>query len=1088
MPQPLKVLQASAGSGKTFSLTAHYLTLLFTSKNAYREILAVTFTNKATEEMKSRILQVLSGLARGDQKYDNVGMIILKAHPFLNAGLLKIQAREHYQQILHDFGSFSVNTIDGFVQKVIRGFAFELGIDPGYGLEMNTGKVIEEVANRLNDKLSTHPKLIKWIINLAIDRIEDDKSWNYHDDLIELANEIFKERFQPFDRALQVLLLDQDSDSLFDEYTRLTKSLINNFEAALKEVIAEAAEIFASTDTDILQKKTTSPLNKLTKLKKGLLNEEQFSKLSEYKNNPDIWIKKGCQSDLYQRLNPILVRLFTIYNEGLGAYNLAKIVVGKIYYLRLMQEMTLLLKDYRKESGSLLISDAPLLLQGIAGSDTGNPSFIWEKMGNRYTHFLFDEFQDTSVSQWESFRPLLKNALASASGKQTDHLIVGDVKQAIYRWRNGDWSILHSGIKEAIHREQIVEEQLDSNYRSTEQIIDFNNALFDYAPRALQDILNHTIEKQANSDLLKWWQLKGYNSLVTEVYAQARQLPHANTLKGGSVYFKSLSTDDDTDEKKLKVEAYRKQALGLTVLEIRRLIDEKAYAYHDISILVTSNAEAGKAVQALMVAGIPVISGDALKIAGNLGVKLILNTLKVLSDASSESAINKASCINLYAALRQVKLPVQSFIGLENRDIESLEGLLPIKFCRSYQHWLHLPLAELVEKIIGAYELNLTVYKEHLAYLFAFRDLVTLFTSTGESGLSSFLDWWNKEGFDRCLPSADSTKAVQVLTIHKSKGLAFRAVLIPFCNWDLDGKLNTVFWVPADNTQYEKLESIPVTYSKALAKSSIAHAYFEELLFNYMDAINKLYVATTRAKEHIYIICQVPKPGVEPKSDYKSIGQMLTGIIKLFPGYKAAFIDDDTLVIDYPVIDQNNKSSDLGGLEIMQMHEYPLSDRLSEVLSVEAISSQLDRLSNNISLREGAILHDILSRLTHIKELDSVIQGMRTEGLLKEAEMLHFHRRTSLVLNHPDLQNLLNDGGQVMNEKTIISATGKSYRPDKVLIGAGHVTILDYKFTLNEDNAHIRQVKGYEDLLNEMGYAQVNTYLFYALTGNLKKV
>lgn len=1087
MPQPLKVLQASAGSGKTFSLTAHYLTLLFTGKNAYREILAVTFTNKATEEMKTRILQVLSGLARGDQKYDNVGMIILKAHPFLNAGLLKIQAREQYRHILHDFGNFSVNTIDGFVQKVIRSFAFELGIDPGYGLEMNTKKVIEEVANRLNDKLTTNPKLLKWVIDLAIDRIENDKTWNYHDDLVKLANEIFKERFQPFDKALQVLLLDKDSDTLFDEYTKLTRSTIQDFESALKLVIAEAAAIFGDTDTDTLNKKTTSPLNSLTKLKKGLLSEEQFSRLSTYVDNPDTWFKKGCQSDLYQRLNPVLLRLFDIYNKDLGAYNLAKIVFGKFYYLRLMQEMTILLKDYRKESGYLLISDAPLLLQGIAGSDSGNPSFIWEKMGNRYTHFLFDEFQDTSVSQWESFRPLLKNALASASGKHTDHLIVGDVKQAIYRWRNGDWNILHSGIKEAIHREQIVEEQLDSNYRSTEQIIEFNNELFDYAPRALQEVLNHAIEDQADADLLKWWQLKGYNSLVTEVYAQARQLPHANTLKGGSIYFKSINTDDEEEDTKLTAEAFKKQALQLTVLEIRRLVDQKAYTYNDISILVSFNADASMVVQALMVAGIPVISGDALKIAGNLSVKLILNTLKVLSDVRSESAIHKASCINLYAALRGVKLPVQSLIGLKNRDIERLEDLLPVKFCRNYQNWLHLPLAELVEKIIGAYELNLSIYKEHLAYLFAFRDLVTLFTANGESGLSSFLDWWNKEGFDRCLPSADSAKAVQVFTIHKSKGLAFRAVLIPFCNWKLDDGAS-VFWVPAVGTQYEKLESILVNYSGALAKSSIAHAYFEELLFNNMDAINKLYVATTRAKEHIFIISQGSKPGAKLKSGYKTIGELLTGVIKFFPNYDASFIDDDTLVIDHPVIDQNNKSSDGGGLEILQMQEYPLSDRLSEVLSVEAISSQLDRLSNNISLREGSILHDILSRVNHINELDAVLQSMRTEGLIKEAELAHFHRRTSLVLNHPDLQNLLKDGGQVMNEKTIISATGKSYRPDKVLIGNGHVTILDYKFTLNEDNAHIRQVKGYEDLLNEMGYAQVNNYLFYALTGNLKKV
>lgn len=1087
MPLPLKVLQASAGSGKTYNLTAHYLTLLFTGKTAYREILAVTFTNKATEEMKSRILEVLSGLARGESKFDNVAQIILKAHKHLSPQLLQIQAREHYQHILHDFGSFSVNTIDGFVQKVIRGFAFELGIDPGYGLEMNTNKVIEDVAVRLNDKLATSPRLLKCLINLSIDRIDNDTTWNYHDDLIELAKEIFKERFQPFDRALQVLLLDQDSDSLFDDYIKLTRSTINDFEASLKPLIAVAAGIFAGTDITKLQKQSTSGLTNLNKVKNGLLDEGKLDKLYRYHNNPEIWMKDGSQA-LYERLNPALKALFDFYKAGLPAYNLAQIVIGKIYYLRLMQEMTVLLKDYRKESGSLLISDAPLLLQGIAGSDNGNPSFIWEKMGNRYNHFLFDEFQDTSISQWTSFRPLLENALASATGNQTDHLIVGDVKQAIYRWRNGDWNILHSGIKTAIGQKSIIDEQLDSNYRSTKQIIEFNNTLFDFAPRAIQAVLNQTIESQADDQLSKWWLNKGYDSLVTAVYSQAKQLPHSATPEGGSVFFKVLRTADNEEETSLTASSYRKQALALSVLEIQRLVIDKGYSYHDISILVTANAEAALVVEALMVAGIPVISGDALKIAGNIAVKLVLNTLKVLTEVAADSTISKASCISLYAALRQVQLNSQSLIGLENRTLESLEDVLPLKLCRNSQNWLHLPLAELIEKLIGAYELNLPVYKEHLAYLFAFRDLVTVFTSNGETGLSSFLEWWAKEGCDRSLPSADSTMAVQVFTIHKSKGLAFRAVLLPFCNWKLDGKPNTVFWVPTEGSHYHSLESIPVTYSAALAKSPMAHAYFEELLFNYMDAINKLYVAATRTKEHLFIICQGAKPGVEEKSAYKNIGQLLNGIIKNFTAYTASFIDDDTLFIDLPVISEGKKTTGTEEIKLLQMQQYPLSDRLSEVLTIEAVSSKLDKLSRNVSLREGAILHEILSRLTSITELEQVLSQMRIEGFLKDAETAHFSRRASLVLNHPALQNLLSDGGQVLNEKTIISASGKSYRPDKVLIKPEQVTILDYKFTLNEDNAHIRQVKGYEALLNEMGYARVNTYLFYALTGNLKKV
>lgn len=1085
MPKPLKVLQASAGSGKTFSLTAHYLTLLFTKKFAFREILAVTFTNKATEEMKTRILQVLAGIARGDSKYTAVRDIVLEAHPFLNPDSLQVLAKEYYQDILHDFGSFSVNTIDGFVQKVIRGFAFELGLDPGYGLEMNTDKVIGDVAGRLNEKLGENSGLLKWVIKLAMDRIDNGISWNYQNDLIDLAREIFKERFQPFDQALQELLLEKDADTLFNEYGTLTNKTIKDFEEKLTSLIGEAARIFEGTDLAGLNKQSTSGLNTLPKLVLAV-DHTKLDRLAAYTDNKEIWFKPGKPTDLYDRLNPVLSRLFQFYTPNFPAYTLAKLVVSKIYYLRLMQEMTILLSDYRKESGSLLISDAPLLLQGIAGSDSGNPSFIWEKMGNRYNHFLFDEFQDTSVSQWVSFKPLLENALASANGKFTDHLIVGDVKQAIYRWRNGDWNILHSGIKAAIGPASILDDQLDSNYRSTERIINFNNLLFHYAPGALQAQLNSLIKEKAEPEILEWWHEQGYDELMTGVYSQAGQKSHNGTPAGGSVSFKILRTEED-EEEGLNAEAYRKLAMVHTVQEIHRLINEKGYSYHDISILITKNKEAAIVVEALMEAGIPVISGDALKISGDIAVKLLLNTLKIFITASTDSAVHKACCISLYAEIYQMPVGPEAYLGLEQRSLEELEGILPVVICRNWQNWLHLPLAELIEKMIGAYGLNLPGQRVHLAYLLAFRDLVTAFTSNGESGLTSFLEWWNLEGSARCLPSAESTKAVQVFTVHKSKGLAFRAVLLPFCTWNLDGKVPSVFWVPTEGTIYHELRSIPVPYSAKLGRSSMARAYFEELLFNFMDALNKLYVASTRTKEHLFFITQGKKTGKIETN--KTIGDLLSSVIRLFPGYTEFFTGEDALEIDEPVVKPGGeKESVPEDITLLSMKEYPLSDRLSEVLSTTAASSQLDKLSRNISLREGSILHEVLSRASDPSGLDQVLQGMRTEGFLKEPEIEHFKHRARLVLEHPGLQHLLQTGGQVLNEKTIISASGQSYRPDKVLIGAETVSILDYKFTLNEDASHIRQVQGYQELLQAMGYKSVKPYLFYALSGTLKAV
>ena len=302
--KPLKILQASAGSGKTFSLTAHYLTLLFAGETRYREILAVTFTNKATEEMKSRILEVLKGLALGDENVDTFRQIILKSHTDLDTESLQSKANAIYRRILHDYSRFAINTIDGFVQKVIRSLSFELGLDAGYKLEMNTGKVKEELANKLNKKLDSNPDLLEWIINLALDRIRADKSWNYRDTLLSLAGEIFKERYQPFENALKTY----DPKQLFKDLQDVTKQIISVFEDSMLELAKSALTVFKQSGVDMaeLKGKSKSPLSNLEKVSNG--NFSKIGALSKLIDDSEEW-QKGILSvsvsNLYDSLNPL---------------------------------------------------------------------------------------------------------------------------------------------------------------------------------------------------------------------------------------------------------------------------------------------------------------------------------------------------------------------------------------------------------------------------------------------------------------------------------------------------------------------------------------------------------------------------------------------------------------------------------------------------------------------------------------------------------------------------------------------------------------------------------------------------------------
>jgi ATP-dependent helicase/nuclease subunit A len=1073
MAQPIKILQASAGSGKTFSLTVHYLTLLFSGENKYREILAVTFTNKATEEMKTRILDVLKGLATGDEsrKTNDYRLLILKAHTDLNPDSLRKKADLIYRKILHDYSRFSVSTIDGFVQKVIRGFAFELGLDSGYALEMNYDKVKNELADRLDKALDQQPQLLQWIIDLAKERISNNMGWNYRRELLELTGEIFKERYQPFEKAVDALGEVANIDELFKDYQRMTRQSIELFEGTIVQYATDAADIFEVMDIDRTSLKgiSRSPLFNLRKIADG--DFSKVASLGKLIDQPDEWFKKGQGTGLFEELNPTLKKIEETYKKGIADYVLAQGFNKNLYYLRLMQEMAGLLKTYRDESQNLLISDAQNLLKGITDDAGDNPSFIWEKMGSRYRNFLFDEFQDTSSNQWASFKSLLSNAIASPSGTLIDHLIVGDTKQSIYRWRNGDWNILHQQAKIELGAHNVVDDSLEENYRSTVNIINFNNHLFSNLPNILQGQLNGNIDSlDENGDMESWWKEKGFNHIVTDVYAAATQKLTPKTLAGGTI--KCLVLKEDPEGNAVNRNNFMDQAIRRMLDEIQDLIGVRKYRLKDICVLVRKNSEAIAVVKALLENGINVISGEALLIANNPGIKLILNTLCVLVGSPGNTALYKANCISLYSRFQGREAETASYFDLKLKTLAQLSDVLPPALCKHWQTWMQQPLPELVEKIIEVY--GLAEKEFQLPYLFAFRDIAGNFARQGEKGVASFLRYWEEEGLRKTLPSSESADAVQVVTIHKSKGLAFKAVMLPFCNWDINGKTNSIFWVPSAGTPYHHLQSIPLKYNKDLGNSSVAKAYFEELLFNNMDALNMLYVATTRSKEYLYIST------VGKKTDtITNIGDLLLKTLE------TQISEDGEYIIDNPV---DSVYVDEESTGVIQLDRYPTSDRLSQVFNAGLKRSEIGLLTGNNAGRLGSILHEVLALAGKPEDIDAVLSDLLTSGVFKSEEWQGLRVQALAVLNNSDLQQLLKQGKYSLTEQTIIDTKGKSYRPDKVLITEGGVTIIDYKFTLEESSAHIEQVEHYRQLLLAMGYSNVETYLFYAVTGKLKKV
>jgi ATP-dependent helicase/nuclease subunit A len=1072
MPQPLKILQASAGSGKTFSLTAHYLTLLFSGDNKYREILAVTFTNKATEEMKTRILEVLLGLAKGNpsKKIEDYRKLILLAYPILNHQELQFKADKIYRKILHDYSRFSVSTIDGFVQKVIRGFAFELGLNADYNLEMNYDKVKDDLVNKLDEALDHNKQLLQWIIDLAIERISDNKSWNYKFELYNLIGEIFSERFQIFEDAVSALGLE-NIDELFKKYISVTKAEIKNFEEELVALATEANEALnvIGVETEHLKGKSRSPLAKIILIVRG-----DFSKIEPLFNlidEPDEWFQKNANfPEAYDTVNPMLQKLKSHYLTHLPNYSLAIAFNKNLYYLRLMQEIAVLLKDYRAENDNLLISDAQKLISGITEDAGDNPSFIWEKVGNRYRNFLFDEFQDTSTSQWGSFKSLLTNAMATPSQDLIDHLIVGDTKQSIYRWRNGDWNILHKHAKLDVGAENVLEESLEENYRSAENIITFNNFLYKAIPLTLQNELNENLATKPES-ISSWWKEQHYQQIITDIYGGSTQNFATNTLKGGTIKIKKFGKDHATNEARFTETVFRDIALDDVVEEINHLKNERQYALKDIAILVRSNSEALLTVKKLMEHELPVLSGDALLISNNSAIQLIINTLKVLIGLETQTALYKANCIALYHSLQEKDINANHYLNLNHKPLSTLTEVLPVALCENWQSWLQLPLPELVEILIESYGLkNLTA---NLPYLLAFRDLAASAGKLGEKGIISFLTWWEEDGIKKSLPSPESADAIQIITIHKSKGLAFRAVFVPFCNWEIKGKPNGTFWVSSEETVYKELKGIPLKYNEALADSAIAKAYYEELLYNNMDALNMLYVATTRSKDYLYIATMAKK-----ELKLSNMGDVINFT------FDEQFDENGVYeIVDYVIVESKAEESNF-----INLKSYPTTTRLSE-LYIPSEDKHLKHLVNiEKSGRKGSLLHDILASASTEKEVNDYSTNLVLQGIIKEEEKQKLIDSALEVLNNPELQNILGKASESIVEKNIIDASGKLHRPDRVLINADEVIILDYKFTLEESDKHIEQVNNYRTLLSEMGYQNIKTYLFYAVKGKLKLV
>lgn len=1110
---PLKILKASAGSGKTFSLTLHYLTLLLSNENSYKEILAVTFTNKATAEMKERILSVLHGLATGSKnsKIEDFRSILLLQQTDWSAQLIQEKSYRVYRRILHDYSHFTISTIDGFSQKVIRAFTYELNLDAAYKIEMNVNKVKNDLTIMLNQLLDQRPDLLDWIISYAEKKIAKNENWNYRQQLMGLAGLIFSENFQEFDSAINSAnprevfnLLNQEIEQKINAFTEALTLSIETFSETFKKFNITEHELKGKSRNKLISaSKTSKKVNNLSASEITKILDKYVQLIDQEDSFTDS--DKNIRYDLIAALNPILQSFLTL-QDNLPAYIAYQAVQNNLYYLRLLKEMSDLLTQWRKDNGAQLISDSQLLLNKLGLDENSDPTFIWEKIGNRFNYFLFDEFQDTSRIQWKNYSPLLINALADADGKLSEHLIVGDVKQSIYRWRNGDWRILLHQVEQqighAFHLDEIAQSSfiengsLDTNFRSLPNIIHLNNYLFSSIPQRLQHILNEKVNENLDENGKNWWISSGNDNMLIKAYENSQQqVPAHKKLDGrplGSIEISYIPVSDGRYRRNQVIE----QSLLLLCQKIGAWLTSGRYQAKQIGILVRSNAQAKLVIQQLMDykkehnLTLEVISGDALALASNDAVLLLIETLKALVYNSDKHAIHKAKMVYLYQTIQQNTIDQAAWLHFASNDIRTLKAFLPQALIDSWEIWQKQPLIHLIEKLIEIYgftsEKNL-----HLPYLLAFKDMVTAFSANGERGIIQFLEFWEEDGNRAVLPSNGEIDAIEVTTIHKSKGLAYDVVMLPFCSWDLDGMVNGDFWIETYDTPFAQLGKIPIKYSSTVGKSVFFKQYFEEMLFNYMDALNTLYVATTRAVEHLYITAPCFKESVDKKTGeitgYDIKNEYISDILyQVLETSGSPFQLEDAQIQVEQIIEREMSQNQQHNT--ISLDHYPISKELEMALEKSSTRTINDIMMLEKAAQYGILAHEIMAQISKEKDIPKLVRQFILEGVLAKEDEPFLMEEINQIWHHPVINQWLTGKYKVWNEASIITSKGETIRPDKVFTSSDETIVLDFKFTQTDYIGHKYQVDNYKSNLENLGYTNVKAYLYYAKSNQLIEV
>ncbi len=1081
----LTLYRASAGSGKTYQLTAEYLKLLFRRKGAFRRILAVTFTNKATDEMKHRIVEELFTLSKGGPS-GYTGLLMKET------GWSDIQvyarAREVLYEILHDYSAFNISTIDRFFQQTMRAFAREIGLQGGYNVELDTDSVLQEAVDKMIGELENPENrlLLNWLIRFSEEKVENGDSWNCRKEIGDLGRELFKEGYRKNSSGLNSLL--GDKATLTDYLTMLNKEK-TSYENSLKLLAQKGLSMMAGAGFEP-EDFSGGSKSALLHYKKWIAGEvkiptDTFRKLAD---NPAEWkasgkskslesvIKLTFQNGLNDNLKMILLHFDDYYK-----YNTIHIIRKNIYSLGILNDIDLRVKELVAENNIMLLSDTTQLLNRIIeGTDA---PFIYEKTGTRVDHYMIDEFQDTSVMQWQNFSPLIEESLSHVdwTEKRLSNLIVGDVKQSIYRWRSSDWKILDEQL-DIDYKGRMESCVLDTNYRSSACIVDFNNAFFTTAATILQNELESGIPDMLKSNT----RFATYINKVSGAYRDVYQnMPEGKESKRGRVLFEFIQEDKE-DEKWKEVALTR----------IPRVVEQwqdQGYALRDMAILVRTKSEGTMAAECLLKYKqahpdsryrYDLISDEALYVKNASTVKLIISLLRYLQ-RPTDDYLRKLAMMEYAVFLKTEELNAGT-ISLGDTLVDG-----EVRFSAEHETELAsirtLPLYEMCERLVALFQKKDNC--PDAIYLQAFQDMVLDFSTRKTADLMAFLQWWEESGVKKTISTPDTQDAIRIMTIHKSKGLGFKAVLLPFCDWEIDQKPRSLLWCEPLIPPFDVLPILPVEYTLKLADSIFAFDYYQEKIHAYIDNLNVAYVAFTRAKEELVAFLPHPK---EKKSTTFTLAGLLhksiTGPLPFAEERRYAHLPD-----------HYNEEACVYDVQTPGKMQHDTAETSGNAIRPVFVSVNPDgRLQMKLKNRSffvkekerqyGNLMHAILSRILSVEDVDASVSESIAAGEITREEGAEMVVRLKDLLAQSVVSKWFAQGVKVLAEVQILQPDGLFLRPDRVVFVDGEVKVIDFKFGHVQSESHVRQVIGYVELVRKMGYPQVSGLIWYVESGEFTDV